>query len=165
MHNTGSTDQITSSSGSAYVYGKNNVEFDENEGDASKSLQNTFLYRGEEDPWGEKWEWIDGCNIKDGQIWICSNPEDYEDDKFEEPYKKLSYTIANKSGYIKEMGYDKTSSSTYYCDRYICDEGGPTIMVGSRWGYDISGGLYRYNVVTSDFTANTIVPRLSYKPS
>lgn len=162
--NTGLVDGVTASSGSV----SSNID--------GKSA---FIYRGEENCWGNIWEWIDGCNIKDYQAWVCSNPEDYADDKFEAPYQKLSYINSSISNsFTKEMGYDENlpycclptvggaSSSTYYCDNYYCSIGNKAPFVGGRWDSGSGAGLCAWPCHNGfGHSTDNLGARISYKPS
>ena len=115
----GKTDNVIASSGSVT---------------SNTARENSFIYRGEENVWGSLWEWIDGCNIQNGSIYVCTNPEDYDSNVVTSPYIKVGYNYMNSttdaySGHTSKMGYDNNhpycnlpysysgSSSTYYCDQ------------------------------------------------
>ena len=162
--NTGLADRVVSSSGSV---------------SSNTDGKSAFVYRGEENCWGNIWEWIDGCNIKDYQAWVCSNPEDYADDKFEAPYQKLSYVNSStNNSFTKEIGHDENlpycclptvggaSSSTYYCDNYWCSVGNKAPGVGGSWGVGSIAGLcsWRCNYGFG-YSYDYIGARISYKPS
>lgn len=162
--NTGLSDEVASSSGSS---------------SSNTDRTSAFVYRGEENCWGNIWEWIDGCNIKDYQAWVCSNPEDYVDDKFESPYQKLSYiNSSTDNSFTKEMGHDDNipycclpttggaSSSTYYCDNYWCSAGNKALIVGGSSVNGYSAGLCYWSCNFGfDASDATIGARISYKPS
>lgn len=161
---TGLADGVTASSGSV---------------SSNTDGKSAFIYRGEENLWGNMWEWIDGCNINYYQVWVCSNPEDYEDDNFGAPYQKLSYINNSASGWIKEMGYDEnlpycclptitdvtgTSSSTYYCDSYSCSNKYRALTASGSYFSGVSAGLFYWDCYqTFDYTG-LISARISYKP-
>lgn len=162
--NTGLADGVTASSGSV---------------SSNSDGKSSFVYRGEENCWGNIWEWVDGCNINDYQAWVCSNPEDYTDDKFETPYQKLNYINSSATNsFTKEMGYDESlpycclptvggaSSSTYYCDNYWCSVGNRAPGVGGRWDTGGFAGLCSWYCAGGfGSSAGSFGARISYKPS
>ena len=145
---TGLTNNIVASSGSV---------------SSNTTGKTSFIYRGEENIWGDVYEWVDGCNIQDGAIYICTNPEDYASDVFTDPYVKVGYNYMNKtltsnyvSGYISKMGYDinypycnlpysysdgLASSSTYYCDDSYLYSGNRGLIAGGYYKKHAGCGL------------------------
>ena len=127
-------------------------------------------------------EWIDGCNIQNGIIYVCTNPEDYESNKFTDPYTKVGYTYLNMtdsyaSGYITKMGYDPEhpycnlpykseggSTSTYYCDFSYVRNGYTGLYVGGSDSNLNSGLSYWYAYNQPSYSASNLGCRLSYKP-
>lgn len=173
--NTGATDIVKSSSGVENVNANGNT-----------GTKPACIYRGEENPWGNIGEFIDGINIKDdSSIYVCSNPEDYECDKFENPYTKLSYKIPSTSGlYIKYLGYDKDNpycmlpkelnaeeggNYSYFCDQFLCGNAGNYVVLYSGLG-SIAMGLFYYctycesNRASIEGNYERYGSRLSYKP-
>ena len=122
-------------------------------GNASGCLNNNNYhavnYRGIENIYGNLWQHIDGLNIKDYEAYICKDPTNYTNEKFDAPYEKIGYVNANTSdSYIKKFGYDEkypevalpievgASSTTGACDNYWCAEGSRIVFVG---GFSYSG--------------------------
>ena len=164
---TGLTDSIVASSGSVT---------------SNTTGKTSFIYRGEENIWGDVYEWVDGCNVQNGAIYICTNPEDYSSDVFTDPYVKVGYNYMNLTSssipeYISKMGYDSEhpycnlpysysgSSSTYYCDYCYLSSGNRVLCVGGVWSDGSYAGLCcwvadSYSSVFGSFVGC----RLSYKP-
>ncbi len=103
-------------------------------------------YRGIEDIFGHLWQHIDGLGIQNYIAYICKDPSEYADDKFDAPYEKIGYTNAQTSdSYTKKLGYDEKhpevalpievagSSSTGTCDNYWCSEGNRIAYVGGSF--------------------------------
>lgn len=65
------------------------------------------VWRGIENWWADLWEWVDGCNWKDGIYYICNNQDNYADDTANN-YTALSYTgkTSWSGSYITELGMD-----------------------------------------------------------
>lgn len=90
------------------------------------------IYRGIESPFGDMYQFVDGINITSArQAWITENAANYASNVFAFPYKKLGYTNAQASNYIKEMGLDpkfpfaefpvdviSSGQTKYYSDYY-----------------------------------------------
>ena len=119
-------------------------------GNASGCLNNNNYhavnYRGIENIYGNLWQHIDGLNIKDYEAYICKDPTNYTNEKFDAPYEKIGYVNANTSdSYIKKFGYDEkypevalpievgASSTTGACDNYWCAEGSRIVFVGGNF--------------------------------
>ena len=159
----GSCDNVKSSSGSIV---------------SNTDGKHPFTYRGLENLWGDIWEWIDGVNIKDHVTYIATNPTQYADDKFDAPYKRVSYSNATGTGYIKVVGFDEanphinlpTTSSgggttIYYCDHYWQNTGNRAPFVGGRWSDGAFCGLFAwYCYYAWSYAGALIGARLSYKP-
>ncbi|MDO5792743.1 MAG: hypothetical protein Q4Q00_00955 [Turicibacter sp.] len=137
-----------------------------------------FKYRGIENPWGDIWEWVDGVCIKDHQAYVATNPMNYADDEFVEPYQRVGFMNAETNGYVKKMGYDYlkpyvalpaitsgAGTTTYYSDYYYQNTGNRAPIVGGGWSHGGSAGVsywychYAWSVSNAHFGA-----RLSYKP-
>lgn len=140
-------------------------------GNASGSLNNNSYhpvnYRGIEDIFGHMWQHIDGLNIKDYVAYICKDPDNYTNDKFDAPYEKIGYVNANTTdSYIKKLGLDEKypevalpvevagSSSTGACDNYWCSEGNRIACVGGSFNYDwaVAGFFAWYCCNPSSYT-------------
>ena len=132
-------------------------------GNASGSLNNNSYhpvnYRGIEDVFGHMWQHIDGLNIKDYVAYICKDPDNYTNDKFDAPYEKIGYVNANTTdSYIKKLGLDEKypevalpvevagSSSTGACDSYWCSEGNRIAYVGGYFNtHWTKAGFFAWN--------------------
>ena len=70
----------------------------------------SVTYRGEEDPYGDMWEFVMGMNIygngsmNGGEPYICSD-YDYAESKNTGNYKGAGFTVANSDGYVNAWGY------------------------------------------------------------
>lgn len=103
------------------------------------------MYRGLENPYGSVWQWVDGVNINDHQVWVCKDAEQYASNLFASPYEKLGYVNGDTNGYVMRMGFDPAfpfaefpvgvggTASTYYSDYYSCNPGQRVARVGGSW--------------------------------
>ena len=81
-------------------------------GNASGSVtQNTFnviSYRGEENPYGNIWKWVDGINIynySEGSVYIADHT--FADSKKDGAYQDAGITIAGADGYVSAFAYNE----------------------------------------------------------
>lgn len=159
----GETDNVKSSSGSML---------------SNTNGKNCCKYRGEENPWGNIWEWVDGCNIKDHQAYVHWNPTEYTDDEFDSPYTELSYINCTSDGYVKTMGHDENNpyaclptqmggaSNTYFSDYYYQNAGNKAPLVGASLSHESFAGLVFWNCSLGfGLSLRSLGARLSYKPS
>jgi len=124
------------------------------------SGKSAVIYRGLEDIYGNAWERVDGVNLKNKQAFICYDPKEYVSDKFDEPYKPISYICPTQQNWIKREGFDENhpivqlpvevggSSSTYMCDTvYTNGNGGNTVLlVGGHIHNGSSIGLFAAHI-------------------
>jgi len=102
-------------------------------------------YRGIESPWGDLFQWVDGININERQVWVANNAADFASNVFASPYEALSYINGSTDGYPTAMGFDAAhpfaafptavggGSSTYYSDYYYQTTGQRVARVGGGW--------------------------------
>ena len=130
------------------------------------------IYRGIENLWGNIWQFMDGVNIKDNQVYINYNPSTYVVDTFTDDYKALSYVCANANGWQKSTGYDSENplvgfptavgggDNTYMCDYYSQNSGNRIALVGGAWSDDLACGAYFSFYVDSSVSYTYIGARL-----
>ena len=135
------------------------------------------MYRGIESPYGDMYQFVDGININDLQVWVALNATDYASNVFASPYKELGYLNAPANGYIKEMGFDSrypfaefpieigAGASTYYADYYYQNTGQRIARVGGYWSNGAAAGLSCWDLNVASSTANVpLGGRLLRKP-
>lgn len=69
---------------------------------------NVVSYRGEENPYGNTWKWIDGINIynyNEGSVHIADHG--FVDNSKADPYKDAEITIASTSGFVSAFAYNE----------------------------------------------------------
>lgn len=134
-------------------------------------------YRGIESPFGDIWQFVDGINIDDWQVWVCDNAQNYASNVFASPYEEIGYVNHNNNGYVTEMGFDSDypfvelavetggSSSTYYSDYYYEASGQRIALFGGSWYFGSNSGLsYWYLSVSSGSSSSDLGGRLLKKP-
>ena len=135
--------------GSAQKTGENDV-LGNKSGCLNNNQYHPVSYRGIEDIFGHLFQHVDGINIKDFQAYICKNPSEYANDKFDAPYEKLGYINSETvDSFSKKLGLDEkhpeialpievgASSSTGTTDYYWGATGNKIAYVG---GYFVNNG-------------------------
>ena len=89
--NTGNTDPMTYHTGYAGANGKSFIQ-----------------YRNIEAIYGTTWQWLDGINIRDNQIYICNNPANFSDSITQ--YYSDTNTAFGAGSYIKSLAYSNEYS-------------------------------------------------------
>ena len=134
--------------GSAQKTGGNDV-LGNKSGCLNNNQYHPVSYRGIEDIFGHLFQHVDGINIKDFQAYICKNPSEYANDKFDTPYEKLGYINSETAdSYSKKLGLDEkhpeialpievgASSSTGTTDYYWAQTGNRLAYVGGNFNYN-----------------------------
>lgn len=132
--------------GSAQKTGENDV-LGNKSGCLNNNQYHPVSYRGIEDIFGHLFQHVDGINIKDFQAYICKNPSEYANDKFDAPYEKLGYINSETvDSFSKKLGLDEkhpeialpievgASSSTGTTDYYWGATGNKIAYVGGHFG-------------------------------
>lgn len=122
-------------------------------------------YRGEENPYGNIWKFIDGINVTANGInaaYVADH--DFSDKQNAGSYKDCGFTISKADGYISAFGYTtdcdwmfmateaKGNSSLpvgdYIRQKYdATDDGGwCTALAGANWSVDAGAGGFYWNV-------------------
>ncbi len=121
--------------------------------------KNSMIYRGIEDIYGNVIQFLDGINIKNNQVYVCYDSNQYAVDTYDGCYQKIGYVNANNNayGYIKKLGYDSKnpliafpteigeSDSAYIPDYYWRGSGNRIIFVGGCWPSGTHSGLWNWN--------------------
>lgn len=170
---TGSCDNVLTSSGSPV---------------SNTSGKYTCIYRGEETPFGNAFEWISDVLFKrEGSgttedpysydIYFLKDPTQYSNGTITNNYTKLNFKLPTADGYVKKLGFDSrfpwlripceagASSSTYYADYYYRPAYAVTAAsVGGGWYYGGHCGpccWYCNNAPSSAYVSRRA--RLSYR--
>lgn len=114
---------------------------------------NSVIWRGLENLWGNVYEWRDGVNFNATDSYVCVNPSKYKDDTGTD-YTKLAYSKSASDGFISSLGFDSNapwaqiptassgSASTYFCDQYYQSTGWCVASVGGHWGNGSPAGFF-----------------------
>lgn len=124
---------------------------------------NVVSYRGEENPFGNIWKFLDGVNINNGSkfaegdtgtIYVADH--DFADDKGDGAYKEVGFSSVYLAwSYISAFGYSEEddwmfvptegigNSSLPVGDCGVCQNTGwRIVLVGAHWHYDLCAGLF-----------------------
>ena len=170
---TGSCDNVLTSSGSPV---------------SNTSGKYTCIYRGEETPFGNAFEWISDILFKrEGagttedpysyDIYFLKDPTKYSNGAVTEDYTKINFQIPTAEGYVKKLGFDSrfpclripcevgASSTTYYADYYYRPAYAVTAAtVGGGWsGGSNCGPCYWYCAYPPSVLNVNRRARLSYR--
>lgn len=121
----------------------------------------SVTYRGEENIWGNIWDWLEGLNVyRDSANYIHEiyyADHGYADDKGTDPYKKFNATVAQTEGYVSAFCYEADgdmdamfiASETKAADNWgLCDyfyrnsdyKGWLAALLGGSWNYGSRAG-------------------------
>lgn len=142
-------------------------------------------YRGEENDWGDIWEWKDGGNIKNptpfadgqyGNLYVADHG--FADNTDASPYEDTGIHPAYGEGYISAFGYNenydwlfipteyKGNSSTPvgdYC--WNKNPGWRVARLGGRWAYGSGAGAFCWGLDgDASVRARNVGGRLVYVP-
>lgn len=131
-------------------------------------------YRGIENPWGNVREWVDGINIGERSVYICTDPENYVDNTATNyPYSNIQIP---RSGWIKGLGFSSVfpwafipnatggSSTSYITDYVGSDTGWRGLYVGGSWSESFHAGLFLFLATSSSsFTSSNLGARLQFR--
>ena len=125
------------------------------------------VYRGIESPWGDVWQFVDGVNINERQVWVTENAESYASNVFAHPYKQLGYVNHTADGYVSAMGYDVNNpyaafptaiaggaSNAFYSDYYYQTTGQRIAHVGGSWAFGAVAGVSCWSLGASSGSAS-----------
>jgi hypothetical protein len=133
----------------------------------------SIIYRGIEDIFGNTWQFIDGINIQNYQVYICYDQTQYSVDTYTGCYQKLGYVNATTNGYVSKLGYDsdnplvafpietKGNSSTGTSDNYSQNSGNRILCFSGAWNSSLNTGIWYWSFnQTSSVSQSYIGARL-----
>ena len=123
-------------------------------GNKTGSVANTngwtvVAYRGEENPFGNIWKWIDGINVynkNEGSVYIADHG--FKDDTNAAPYSDAGITICGSNGYVSAFAYNEDFDWLFIASEVL---GNSSLPVGDYFwqnkaynGYTVAklGGLW-----------------------
>jgi hypothetical protein len=83
-------------------------------------------YRGEENPWGNIWKFVDGLNIYPysvHEVYVADNA--FEESKTDGTYKNAGITLAKQYGYISAMAYNEPFDWLFFPSETLGDSNLP----------------------------------------
>lgn len=138
-------------------------------------------YRGEENPFGNIWKWIDGINVynkNEGSVYIADHG--FKDDTNAAPYSDAGITICGSNGYVSAFAYNEDFDWLFIASEVL---GNSSLPVGDYFwqnkaynGYTVArlggywsngsyaGGFYWYVYDASGYRYRNIGGRLLYVP-
>lgn len=155
-------------------------------GNKTGSVVNTngwtvVAYRGEENPFGNIWKWIDGINVynkNEGSVYIADHG--FKDDTNAAPYSDAGITICGSNGYVSAFAYNEDFDWLFIASEVLGNsslpvgdyfwqnkayDGYTVAILGGTWSNgSYAGGFYWYVNTASGHRSRTIGGRLLYVP-
>lgn len=138
-------------------------------------------YRGEENPFGNIWKWIDGINVynkNEGSVYIADHG--FKDDTNAAPYSDAGITICGSNGYVSAFAYNEDFDWLFIASEVLGNSSLPVgdyfwqnkayngytvAILGGYWGIGSYAGGFGWHV--NDASGNryrTVGGRLLYVP-
>lgn len=124
----------------------------------------SVIYRGIENPFGNLWQFMDGCNVIDNQLYMCFEPSKYAVDTTVN-YQSIA-KLATSNGNPNKMCYNANAKlvgmpgsvgASVYGDYYWQATGNRIAIVGGYWYNGASDGLFCFGVNGGSSLSNTFV--------
>lgn len=138
-------------------------------------------YRGEENPFGNIWKWIDGINVynkNEGSVYIADNG--FKDDTNTAPYSDAGITICGSNGYVSAFAYNEGFDWMFITSEVLGNSSLPVgdyfwqnktyngytvVKLGGGWYYGSNAGGFYWAVFNgSGDRGRSIGGRLLYVP-
>ncbi len=136
-------------------------------------------YRGEENPWGNIWKWVDGLNknYANGVQSVYIADHSFADDTSAAPYEDAGIVPSSTEGYVSAFCYSEEfdwlfiagetagNSSLPVGDYFWINTNTWTVaMLGANWDDgSMAGGFYWYLNHVSGYRSRSISGRLVYR--
>lgn len=143
-------------------------------------------YRGEENPFGNLWKWVDGINTNNGSTFaegdtgtIYIADHGFKDNSGDAPYTEIGFSSVYLGwSYISAFGYSEDADWLFYptegkgnsslpvgdCGQVV-NPGWRVTRLGTSWSNGSNSGLFYLNVChDSGYRYRTIGGRLLYVP-
>lgn len=182
---TGSTATLGNNSGSA---AQTVNEINGSRTTYSNNGRVAISYRGMENPWGNTWRFVGGCNIygngnmECGMPYICSN-FNYNPATINTNYEGIGFYLPTLFGWISAMGYGNEKYDWVYMP-IECQNGNDATPVGDNlwavqeldginitaaggsWSFNTNNGPFYYGCDrNSNYYSNSFNPRLMFIPT
>lgn len=138
-------------------------------------------YRGEENPFGNIWKWIDGINVynkNEGSVYIADHG--FKDDTNAAPYSDAGITICGSNGYVSAFAYNEDFDWLFIASEVLGNSSLPVgdyfwqnkayngytvARLGGSWTYGSHAGGFGWDVDGASGARNRAVGgRLLYVP-
>lgn len=142
-------------------------------------------YRGEENPYGNIWKWVDGINVQNpspfaagqhGKVYVADNG--FADNVSESPFKDTGICPAYGEGYVSAFGYSEefdwlfiptehTGNTSLPVGDYVWNNnpGWRVAHIGGNWYYGAIAGAFCWTLhIDASHRYRTIGGRLVYVP-
>ena len=138
-------------------------------------------YRGEENPFGNIWKWIDGINVynkNEGSVYIADHG--FKDDTNAAPYSDAGITICGSNGYVSAFAYNEDFDWLFIASEVLGNSSLPVgdyfwqnkayngytvAILGGGWSNgSYAGGFFWYVSNTSGIRYRGFGGRLLYVP-
>lgn len=138
-------------------------------------------YRGEENPFGNIWKWIDGINVynkNEGSVYIADH--EFKDDTNAAPYSDAGITICGSNGYVSAFAYNEDFDWLFIASEVLGNSSLPVgdyfwqnkayngytvATLGGNWAYGSSAGGFGWGVAyASGARGRNVGGRLLYVP-
>ena len=142
-------------------------------------------YRGEENPYGNIWKWVDGINVQNpspfaagqhGKVYVADNG--FADNVSESPFKDTGICPAYGEGYVSAFGYSEefdwlfiptehTGNTSLPVGDYVWNNnaGWRVSRVGGHWTYGANTGAFYWSLHSdASHRYRTVGGRLVYVP-
>lgn len=108
---------------------------------------NIVTYRGEENFWGNIWNFVDGMNVyadpdhNEHYLYICSDKL-FAESKNNGNYKEVGFTLSKTSGYVNAFGYSK-EFDWLFIPSEVGNNASTSVPVGDWFFPDLTSTGYR----------------------
>lgn len=138
-------------------------------------------YRGEENPFGNIWKWIDGINVynkNEGSVYIADHG--FKDDTNAAPYSDAGITICGSNGYVSAFAYNEDFDWLFIASEVLGNSSLPVgdyfwqnkayngytvARLGGIWAHGSNAGGFYWSVANaSGLRYRSIGGRLLYVP-
>ncbi|GHV39162.1 hypothetical protein FACS189490_02320 [Clostridia bacterium] len=124
-------------------------------------------YRGEENPWGNIFKYVDGINVYRNELYVTDHG--FTEDTADLPYVNAGVTIAKTTGYISAFAYNEPFDWLFFASEVLGNTSVPVgdrhtasaqndsfaaIRYGGRWSGGLTDGPFFYLADITNTTQN-----------
>lgn len=122
----------------------------------------SVTYRGEENFWGNIWQWVDGLNIETNKLnyaWYADTG--FADDIKNGAYKNAGFTMSKSNNYVSAFGWSETCDFLFLASETLGNSSLPVgdyfyqnntatgflvARLGGRWAYSSTAGAFCWSL-------------------